>query len=100
MLFAVATLAVAFRLISRMTILEGKLGWDDWTLFATYAFLAPCTALVHVCECRLSIKPPRNADRHLVVTNGLGQNIWAVQFDGITNILYVSRLTRPETRDI
>lgn len=50
-LFGIATLAVTLRILARTLYLEkGYIGWDDWTSFITWAFLLPCSALVHIRE--------------------------------------------------
>ncbi|OHF00913.1 hypothetical protein CORC01_03741 [Colletotrichum orchidophilum] len=71
-LFSLALVAVAARLISKIPSLNPSFsfGWDDWTILASTIVLIPADIV-----------------SQMVIDRGLGQDIWMVPPDNITQIL-------------
>ncbi|KAL4861977.1 hypothetical protein BDV12DRAFT_56768 [Aspergillus spectabilis] len=63
---------VALRIYTRLAVTKPGLGWDDWSTI----LLACCTVPVNVGSILLGIA-------------GLGKDIWMLEFDKITRILYL-----------
>ena len=88
-MFSVTTLAIGFRLLARLTFLEGNIGWDDYAIFTSYAGLIPCTVIMEIST-SYTETCWRSADCYTVIARGLGQDVWMISFDGVTDILFVS----------
>ncbi|KAH8675278.1 hypothetical protein BX600DRAFT_431868 [Xylariales sp. PMI_506] len=69
-LWTIALIFVILRLIGRASQL-GWHSWDDWTMCACFLALTPATVI-----------------GHLMVRSGLGQDIWNLEADQITNTLF------------
>lgn len=94
-LFSISTICVFLRILARTKFLQGKLGWDDYTIIVVWIFSVPSMAVINLSESRFSIHSIEQADMFQVVNNGLGKNLWMVEFDGITNVLFVSLACTP-----
>ena len=70
-LWTLSTLCIVLRIVARKFFLEGRLGWDDWTILGVWCLATPSNAIITV-----------------LVDNGLGKNIWMNGFDNITNVLF------------
>lgn len=72
--FSLAAVAVLMRIIGRLPMLGGEFSWDDYTIFACFAALVPCSVIAQ-----------------LMVNHGLGRDIWMVSPEGIRDTLFVSQ---------
>ncbi|KAK0113101.1 hypothetical protein ONS95_014805 [Cadophora gregata] len=67
---SLALLALLLRLLSR--IKSRRPGMDDWTMIIAMGFVIPLSAMAVT-----------------LANHGLGKDIWSVQFENITHILYI-----------
>jgi integral membrane sensor domain MASE1 len=47
-LIVIATICVAIRFIARWRIQDSNIGWDDWTILASYLLLIPSTVILQI----------------------------------------------------
>lgn len=94
-LIVIATPCVIIRFLARWRIQGSNVGWDDWTVLASYLLLIPSTVILQIS---LYPRPDCSdtADFSVEVTlKGLGRDIWTVPFDDITAMFKVC-CTDPE----
>jgi hypothetical protein len=85
-----ALLAFLLRIVTRLPILGGSWGLDDWAITAAMVLVIPLTICAYVCkvpQCtHISTEP---ADHAKVNDLGFGKDMWRVPFDNITKVLEV-----------
>jgi multisubunit Na+/H+ antiporter MnhF subunit len=47
-LVVIATICVAIRFIARWRIQDSNIGWDDWTILASYVLIIPSTVILQI----------------------------------------------------
>jgi multisubunit Na+/H+ antiporter MnhF subunit len=47
-LVVIATICVAIRFIARWRIQDSNIGWDDWTILASYMLIVPSTVILQI----------------------------------------------------
>jgi integral membrane sensor domain MASE1 len=53
-LIVIATICVAIRFIARWRIQDSNIGWDDWTILASYLLLIPSTVILQISSFTVS----------------------------------------------
>lgn len=86
-LIVIAAFFVSIRFLSRWRGQGANtLGWDDWTILASFLLLIPSTTILQISTFRFhSASSLPCTDLPPIVTyTGLGRDIWTVEFDNIT----------------
>jgi integral membrane sensor domain MASE1 len=47
-LVVIATFCIAIRFIARWRIQDSNIGWDDWTILASYILIIPSTVILQI----------------------------------------------------
>jgi hypothetical protein len=86
---AIAVAAFILRMAASIGRNGRKVSWDDLTMFIVLLLAIPPAVFTHYCK----TIDPRSLRSHftdnvIVVKNGLGRDIWTLQADQITNVLF------------
>jgi hypothetical protein len=86
---AIAVAAFILRMAASIGSNGRKVSWDDLTMFIVLLLAIPPAVFTHYCK---TIDPrtlrSHFTDNVIVVKNGLGRDIWTLQADQITNVLF------------
>ena len=101
-LVTIAGISVGLRFLSRWLIKDSTVGWDDWTILASFILLIPSTIMLKNSLSFSTMRPLMTYANFFstVASSAMGQDIWAVPFENITMMLKVHDLRKHLARTL